>query len=90
MGELNAVGGLHSLEDFAAQRASYVTPISLTYRGVELWELPPSNQGIVAFMVLKMLERIGLPANPVSVERYHVQLEAARPWRDKHPAIWSE
>ena len=59
--ELNALGGLHTLEDFAAQRASYVTPISVAYRGVELWELPPSNQGIVALMVLKMLERLGLP-----------------------------
>ncbi len=78
VGELNALGGLHTLDDFAAQRASYVTPISVAYRGVELWELPPSNQGIVALMVLKMLERIGLPADPVSVERYHVQLEAAR------------
>jgi gamma-glutamyltranspeptidase/glutathione hydrolase len=78
VGELNAVGGLHTLDDFAAQRASYVKPISVTYRGVDLWELPPSNQGIVALMVLKMLERIGLPADPVSVERHHVQLEAAR------------
>ena len=78
VGELNALGGLHTLDDFAAQRASYVAPISLAYRGVELWELPPSNQGIVALMLLKMLERIGLPADPVSVERYHVQLEAAR------------
>ena len=78
VGELNALGGLHTLDDFAAQRASYVTPISVAYRGVELWELPPSNQGIVALMVLKMLERIGLPADPVSAERYHVQLEAAR------------
>jgi gamma-glutamyltranspeptidase / glutathione hydrolase len=76
--ELNALGGLHTLDDFAAQRASYVAPISVDYRGVELWELPPSNQGIVALMVLRMLERIGLPADPVSVERYHVQLEAAR------------
>jgi len=76
--ELNALGGLHTLDDLAAQRASYVTPISVAYRGVELWELPPSNQGIVALMVLKMLERIGLPADPVSTERYHVQLEAAR------------
>ena len=78
VGELNALGGLHTLDDFAAQRASYVTPISVSYRGVELWELPPSNQGIVALMVLRMLERIGLPDDPVSVERYHVQLEAAR------------
>jgi gamma-glutamyltranspeptidase/glutathione hydrolase len=76
--ELNALGGLHTLDDFAAQRASYVAPISVAYRGVELWELPPSNQGIVALMVLRMLERIGLPADPVSAERYHVQLEAAR------------
>jgi gamma-glutamyltranspeptidase/glutathione hydrolase len=76
--ELNALGGLHTLDDFAAQQASYVAPISVPYRGVELWELPPSNQGIVALMVLRMLERIGLPPEPVSVERYHVQLEAAR------------
>jgi gamma-glutamyltranspeptidase/glutathione hydrolase len=78
VGELNALGGLHTLDDFAAQRASYVAPIPVAYRGVELWELPPSNQGIVALMLLKMLERIGLPADPVSTERYHVQLEAAR------------
>jgi gamma-glutamyltranspeptidase/glutathione hydrolase len=76
--ELNALGGLQTLEDFAAQRANYVEPISVAYRGVELWELPPSNQGIVALMVLKMLDRLGLPADPVSTERYHVQLEAAR------------
>ena len=46
--ELRALGGLHTLEDFATQRATYVQPISLAYRGVELFELPPSNQGIVA------------------------------------------
>jgi gamma-glutamyltranspeptidase/glutathione hydrolase len=76
--ELNALGGLHTPADFAAQRASYVTPIAVPYAGVELNELPPSNQGIVALMLLRMLERIGLPEDPVSVERYHVQLEAAR------------
>jgi gamma-glutamyltranspeptidase/glutathione hydrolase len=55
-----------------------VTPLSVSYRGVDLYELPPSNQGIVALMLLKMLERTGLPKEPVSVERYHVQIEAAR------------
>ena len=59
--ELKALGGLHTLEDFAAQAesASYVTPISVPYRGVELVELPPSNHGIVALIMLKMLERLG-------------------------------
>ena len=78
--ELKALGGLHTLDDFAAQAgsASYVTPISVPYRGVELVELPPSNQGIVALMILKMLERVGkLPPEPVSAERYHVLMEAA-------------
>ena len=78
VGELRALGGLHTVEDFAAQRANYVEPISVAYRGVELCELPPSNHGIVALMLLKMLERLGLPPDTVSAERYHVQLEAAR------------
>lgn len=79
--ELKALGGLHTLEDFAAQAGSagYVTPISVPYRGVELVELPPSNQGIVALIILKMLARLGKPAaEPVSVERYHLLMETAR------------
>ena len=51
----------------------------MPYRGVELCELPPSNHGIVALIMLKMLERLGKPpANPVSAERYHLLMEAAR------------
>jgi len=76
--ELRALGGLHTLEDLAAQRASYVDTISVPYAGVELAELPPSNQGIVPLMILRLLERAGLPRDPLSAERYHVQVEAAR------------
>src|SRR5205085_3428099 len=59
--ELRALGGLHTLEDFAAQSSTYVEPISVPYRGVDLWELPPSNHGVVALIMLKMLERMGKP-----------------------------
>ena len=79
--ELKALGGLHTLEDFASQAesASYVTPISVPYRGVELVELPPNNHGVVALIMLKMLERMGKPpAEPVSTERYHLLMEASR------------
>ncbi len=77
--ELNALGGCHTLEDFAAQRSSYVEPISVDYRGVDLCELPPSNHGIVALIMLRMLARLGKPpANPVSAERYHLLMEVAR------------
>jgi gamma-glutamyltranspeptidase/glutathione hydrolase len=79
--ELKELGGVHTLDDFAAQAtsASYVDPISLAYRGLELIELPPSNQGIVALIILKMIERLGKPRpEPVSAQRYHVLMEAAR------------
>jgi len=77
--ELRALGGLHTVEDFAAQRCSYVDPISVAYRGLELCELPPSNQGIVALILLKMLERLGPSADgPASADRFHVMNEAAR------------
>lgn len=78
---LSADGGLHTAEDFARQlgSASYVDPIRVAYRGIELAELPPSNQGVVALMVLKILERFDIPADgPTSVARYHLELEAAR------------
>ena len=77
--DLRELGGLHTLADFAAQDAEYVTPISSGYRGVTLHELPPSNQGIVALIVLKLLDRLGpLGRDPVSPERVHVTLEVAR------------
>lgn len=77
--ELRDLGGLHTREDFASQRCSYTEPISVTYRDVELCELPPSNQGIVALILLKVLEKLGPPATgPTSAERYHVMMEAGR------------
>jgi gamma-glutamyltranspeptidase / glutathione hydrolase len=76
--ELRAIGGLHALEDFAAQRATYVEPISLAYRGVELFELPPSNQGVVALIMLKMLEQLGFEGKPQSADHYHLLMEVAR------------
>jgi gamma-glutamyltranspeptidase/glutathione hydrolase len=77
--ELKALGGLHTLEDFAAQRCSYVTPISVGYRGLDLYELPPNNHGIVALILLRMLDTLGpLSTDPTAPERYHVLMEAAR------------
>ena len=77
--ELRELGGLHTFEDFAAQRCSYVDPISVTYRGVELWELPPNNQGIIALIILKILEKTGFGTeDATSAERYHMMMEAGR------------
>ena len=77
--ELRALGGLHTLEDFARQSSNFVEPISVTYRGLELVELPPSSQGIVALILLRMLTRMGaVPADPNSAARHHLMMEAGR------------
>ena len=75
---LQSLGGLHTIEDFAAQSASYVTPIGVPYKGVELFELPPNNQGVVGLILLKMLTRLGPIGAAHSTERYHVLMEASR------------
>ncbi len=76
---LQALGGLQTLEDFAQQSSTYVTPISSGFRGMEIHEMPPSNHGMTALMMLKMLERIDdRGSEAVSAKRYHVMMEAAR------------
>jgi gamma-glutamyltranspeptidase / glutathione hydrolase len=77
--DLQALGGMHQASDFADQRSAYVTPISVSYKGIELHELPPNNQGVVALMILKIIEQLALLGDdPGAPERYHVLMEAAR------------
>ncbi len=71
-------GGLHTEDDFAATRGEYVTPISTAFRGYEVHECPPNGQGIVALMMLKILERFKPKADPLDIEALHVEVEAAR------------
>ncbi len=49
-------GGFLSYEDLASHRSAWVEPVSSTYRGVEVWELPPNGQGIAALQILNILE----------------------------------
>ncbi|MFP6648878.1 MAG: gamma-glutamyltransferase, partial [Pirellulaceae bacterium] len=49
-------GGLFSMKDFRSHRAEWVTPVSTSYRGYDVWELPPNGQGIAALQILNVLE----------------------------------
>ena len=76
---LQALGGFHTLDDFAAFRPRYETPISASYRGYELWECPPNGSGVAVLAMASLLDRYHV-ANyaAVSVERYHLLAEIAR------------
>jgi gamma-glutamyltranspeptidase/glutathione hydrolase len=74
-----ASGGLLRADDLAAHRSQWVEPIRTSYRGYEVWEIPPNGQGLTALMALALLEGTGLPHHPYgSVESLHLQIEAMK------------
>ena len=59
---LSALDGFVTLADLRANTPTWVTPMSATYRGFRVWELPPNNQGIATLEMLKILEPYDLKA----------------------------
>jgi len=57
---LQARGGMHTLEDFRDFQPEWVEPISTTYRGWTVYELPPNGQGIAALTMLNIMEQFPL------------------------------
>lgn len=53
-----AIGGLLAEDDLARHHSDWVEPLSATYRDVTVFELPPNSQGVVALMMLAMLDRM--------------------------------
>ena len=49
-------GGFLSYEDMASHKSEWVEPLSTSYRGYDVWELPPNGQGIAALQMLNILE----------------------------------
>ena len=49
-------GGFLRYDDLATHRSEWVEPVSSSYRGYRLWELPPNGQGIAAIQILNILE----------------------------------
>ena len=76
---LNAMGGLHSLDDFAATRCTSETPVGDSYGGLELLEHPPNGQGATANLMLNILSQFNIAGmDPVGAERVHIEAEAAK------------
>lgn len=49
-------GGFLSAKDFAKHKSEWVEPVSINYRGYDVWELPPNGQGIATLQMLEILE----------------------------------
>ncbi|MFC5528760.1 gamma-glutamyltransferase [Cohnella yongneupensis] len=76
---IRADGGVLALEDFVMHVGQWVDPIKTSYRGYEIFEMPPNSQGFTALMMMKMLERFGVKAIPRhSAEFYHLMVEATK------------
>src|SRR5580658_8004692 len=76
---LRRIGGLHTLEDFAAHTTETTTPIGTLYQGHDVWQCPPNGPGITMLVMLNILARFDLGEFPaLSVERFHLEAEAAR------------
>jgi gamma-glutamyltranspeptidase / glutathione hydrolase len=79
LGRLKELGGLHEEEDFAAQKSDWVEPIHAGYRGHEVYECPPSGQGLTALMILRQLEGFDMSGDRLSeADRLHILAEATK------------
>ena len=76
---LRGIGGLHTLDDFAAHTTETTAPIGTMYKGHDVWQCPPNGPGITMLVMLNILSRFDLTKFPaMSVERFHLEAEAAR------------
>jgi len=74
---LQSFGAFMTPDDLAAHTGDWVTPMSTSYRGVDVFELPPNSQGVTALEALNIVEGVDL-GDPESVHRHHVLIEAMK------------
>jgi gamma-glutamyltranspeptidase / glutathione hydrolase len=78
-------GGFLRKPDFEKHTSTWVEPVSTSYRGYDVFELPPNGQGIAALQMLNILEGFDLRAmGRNSPETLHTMIEAKKiAWADR-------
>jgi gamma-glutamyltranspeptidase/glutathione hydrolase len=74
---VQAAGGYLDSADLAAYRPQWVTPISSSYRGYQVWEIPPNGHGLVALLALNILKGFDFSERDTLLT-YHRQIEAIK------------
>src|SRR4029450_111639 len=82
---MRANGGFLRKPDFEKHTSTWVEPVSTSYRGYDVFELPPNGQGIAALQMLNILEGFDLRAmGRNSPETLHTMIEAKKiAWADR-------
>src|SRR4030081_3131962 len=82
---MQANGGFLRKADFEKHTSTWVDPVSVNYRGYDVFELPPNGQGIATLQILNMLEGFDLKAMGFnSPETLHAMIEAKKiAWADR-------
>ncbi|PSQ09325.1 gamma-glutamyltransferase [Halobacteriales archaeon QS_5_68_33] len=77
--EIQAKGGFMTVDDLAGFEVEWPDPVSTTYGGAEVFELPPNNQGLLALEALNVAEQVDAgDAGYDSAERVHRFAEAMK------------
>jgi gamma-glutamyltranspeptidase/glutathione hydrolase len=72
-------GGFVSYEDLASHQSEWVEPVSTSYRGYDVWELPPNGQGIAALQILNIMEGYDIKSMGFGSKEYiHYFVEAKK------------
>ena len=74
---VQSAGGYLAQSDLAGYRVEWCNPISVNYRGYDVWEIPPNGHGLVALMALNMLKGFDFTDRD-TVLTHHRQIEAIK------------
>jgi gamma-glutamyltranspeptidase / glutathione hydrolase len=76
---MRRIGGPLRAADFSAHRSEWVDPISVKYRGYDVWQLPPNSQGVTTLQMLGILNNFDMGAAGLgTAQSLHLQIEAKR------------
>lgn len=72
-------GGFLTAEDLASHRSDWIEPVSVNYRGYDVWELPPNGQGIAALQMLGTMKTFDVSSMGFgSADHLHLFIEAKK------------
>ena len=71
-------GGFFTERDFEDYRAGWGEPITVNYRGYDVFEMPPNGHGITALMALNLLKGLDLTGGKECADTYHKMIEATK------------